>query len=184
MDVASIPVQDAIRMGSPSAKKTVIVLSDPTCRFCRMLHGEIKKAVAKDADVAFLVMPYPREKSDKATYRKCLAVVCSKSVKLLDDAYAGKELPEAVCKTAAVDETIRLAERLRIEGTPTMILPDGRMISGYMDSGGASRAAPVRRQLLRSAFLLPPGPLRYDEVPQLGPAPSPSPPPFVSERNR
>lgn len=132
VDVASIPVQDAIRVGSPSAKKTVIVLSDPTCRFCRMLHGEIKKAVAKDADVAFLVMPYPREKSDKATYRKCLAVVCSKSVKLLDDAYAGKELPEAVCKTAAVNETIQLAERLRIEGTPTMILPDGRMISGYM----------------------------------------------------
>jgi len=31
-----------------------------------------------------------------------------------------------------VDETIRLAERLRIQGTPTMILPDGRMIGGYM----------------------------------------------------
>ncbi len=134
VDVASIPVQDAIRMGSPSAKKTVIVLSDPTCRFCRMLHGEIKKAVAKDADVAFLVMPYPREKNDKATYRKCLAVVCSKSEKLLDDAYAGKELPEAACKTNAVDETIRLAERLKIEGTPTMILPGGRMISGSMEA--------------------------------------------------
>jgi thiol:disulfide interchange protein DsbC len=134
VDVSSIPLKNAIRMGSPSAKKTVIVLSDPTCRFCRKLHGEIKKAVAKDADVAFLVMPYPREKNDKATYLKCLAVVCSKSEKLLDDAYAGKELPEAACKTDAVDETIRLAERLKIEGTPTMILPDGRMISGYMEA--------------------------------------------------
>lgn len=132
VDVASIPVQDAIRVGSPSAKKTVIVLSDPTCRFCIMLHGEIRKAVAKDADVAFLVMPYPREESDKATYRKCLAVVCSKSEKMLDDAYAGKELPEAACKSDAVDKTIRLAERLKVEGTPTMILPDGRMIGGYM----------------------------------------------------
>ncbi|HZL98434.1 MAG TPA: thioredoxin fold domain-containing protein, partial [Terriglobales bacterium] len=59
---------------------------------------------------------------------------CSKSEKLLDDAYAGKELPEAACKTDAVDETIRLADRLKIEGTPTMILPDGRMISGYMEA--------------------------------------------------
>jgi protein-disulfide isomerase len=33
-----------------------------------------------------------------------------------------------------VDETIRLAERLKIEGTPTMILPDGRMIGGYMEA--------------------------------------------------
>jgi thiol:disulfide interchange protein DsbC len=61
-------------------------------------------------------------------------VVCAKSGKLLDDAYAGKETPEATCKTDAVDQTIRLAERLKIEGTPTMILPDGRMISGFMEA--------------------------------------------------
>ena len=134
VDVASIQVQDAIRVGSKTAKKTVIVLSDPTCSFCIKLHGEIKKAAAKDPDVAFLVMPYPRNPNDMATYRKCQAVVCSKSEKLLDDAYTGKALPEAACKTGAVDETIRLAERLKTEGTPTMILPDGRMIGGYMEA--------------------------------------------------
>ena len=134
VDVASIPVQDAIRVGSKAAKKTVIVLSDPTCAYCVKLHGEIRKATAKDPDVAFLVMPYPRNPKDMATYRKCQAVVCSKSGKLLDDAYAGKELPEPACKTDAVEKTIRLAERLMIEGTPTMILPDGRMISGYMEA--------------------------------------------------
>ena len=132
VDVASIPVQDAIRIGSKTAKKTVIVLSDPTCPYCVKLHGEIKKAAAKDPDVAFLVMPYPRNPNDMATYRKCQAVICSKSEKMLDDAYAGKELPEPTCKTGAVDETIRLAARLKTEGTPTMILPDGRMIGGYM----------------------------------------------------
>jgi len=134
VDVSSIPVGDAVRVGSPTAKKSAIVLSDPTCPYCVKLHGEIKKAVAKDANVAFLVMPYPRNPKDTATYRKCQAIVCSKSAKTLDDAYTGKEIPEASCKTGAVDETIRLAERLKIEGTPTIILPDGRMISGYMEA--------------------------------------------------
>lgn len=134
VDVASIPLKDAIRVGSPSAKKKVIVLTDPTCPYCVKLHGEIRKAAAKDADVAFFVMPYPRNRNDQATYRKCLAVVCSKSEKLLDDAYAGKEVPPAACKTDAVDETMRLADRLKIQGTPTMILPDGRMVSGYMET--------------------------------------------------
>ena len=134
VDVASIPVQDAIRIGNKAAKKTVIVLSDPTCPYCVKLHGEIKKAAAKDPDVAFLVMPYPRNPKDMATYQKCQAVVCSKSEKLLDDAYAGKALPEATCKTDAVDKTIRLTERLKIEGTPTIILPDGRMVSGYREA--------------------------------------------------
>ncbi len=134
VDVASIPVRDAIRIGSRTAGKTVIVLSDPTCHYCVKLHGEMKKATAKDPGVAFLVMPYPRNPKDVATYKKCAAVVCSKSEKILDDAYGGKAIPEADCKTGAVDETIRLAERLKIEGTPTLIFPDGRMISGYMDA--------------------------------------------------
>lgn len=134
VDVAAIPVRDAIRVGNGTAKKTVIVLTDPTCPYCVKLHGEMKKAAAKDPDVAFLVMPYPRNPNDKATYRKCQAVVCSKSVKMLDDAYAGKALPEPACKTDAVNETIRLAERLKIKGTPAMILPDGRVISGYMEA--------------------------------------------------
>jgi thiol:disulfide interchange protein DsbC len=134
VDVASIPVNDAIRIGSKAAGKTAIVLSDPTCPYCVRLHGEMKKAAAQDPDVAFLVMPYPRNPKDTATYRKCLAVVCAKSGKLLDDAFEGKVLPEPACKTDAVDRTIRLADRLKIEGTPTMILPDGRMISGYMEA--------------------------------------------------
>ena len=134
VDVASIPLKDAIRVGSPSAKKKVIVLTDPTCPYCVKLHGAIRKAAAKDADVAFFVMPYPRNRNDQATYQKCLAVVCSKSEKLLDDAYAGKEVPPASCKTDAVDATMRLADRLKIQGTPTMILPDGRMVSGYMET--------------------------------------------------
>jgi thiol:disulfide interchange protein DsbC len=134
VDVSSIPLSDAILMGSTSGKKKVIVLSDPTCPYCVKLHAEIKKAVAKNPDLAFHVMPYPRNAKDKVTYRKCLAVVCGKSETLLDDAYAGKELPAPACKSTAVDETMKLADRLKIQGTPTMILPDGRMISGYMEA--------------------------------------------------
>ena len=134
VDVSTIPLEDAIVVGSRAARKKFIVLTDPTCPHCVRLHGEIRKAAAKDADTAFYVMPYPRNAKDKATYRKCLAVVCAKSEKLLDDAYAGKELPAPSCKSDAVDETIKLADRLKIPGTPTMILPDGRLVSGSMEA--------------------------------------------------
>ncbi|MGZ8430139.1 MAG: DsbC family protein [Candidatus Deferrimicrobiaceae bacterium] len=134
VDVASIPLNDAIVVGNRSARKKVIVLTDPTCPYCVKLHAEIKKAAGKDADAAFYVMPYPRNAKDTATYRKCLAVVCAESEKLLDDAYAGKELPAPSCKSTAVDETMKLADRLKIPGTPTMILPDGRLVSGSMEA--------------------------------------------------
>lgn len=134
VDVSTIPLKDAIVLGNKKAKKGIIVFTDPTCTYCVKLHAEMKKAVAKDPEAAFYVMPYPRNAKDKATYRKCLAVVCAKSEKLLDDAYAGKELPAPTCKSTAVDETMKLAERLGIQGTPSMVLPDGRLISGFMEA--------------------------------------------------
>jgi thiol:disulfide interchange protein DsbC len=134
VDVSTIPLKNAIVVGSRSAKKKIVVLTDPTCPYCLKLHAEIKKAAGIDADTAFYVMPYPRNPKDKATYQKCLAVVCAKSEKLLDDAYTGKEVPAPTCKSTAVDETMKLADRLKIQGTPTMIFPDGRMISGYMEA--------------------------------------------------
>jgi len=134
VDVSSIPLKDAIVLGNKSAKRGIIVLTDPTCPYCVKLHGEMKKAVAKDPQAAFFVMPYPRNPNDKATYEKCLAVVCAKSEKLLDAAYSGKDLPAPSCKSDAVANTIKLARRLQIQGTPTMILPDGRVVSGYRDA--------------------------------------------------
>ena len=134
VDVSSIPLKDAIVLGNGSSKRRIIVLTDPSCPYCVRLHGAIKEAVAKDPEAAFYIMPYPRNPGDKFTYTRCLAAVCDKSGKVLDEIFAGKQVPAPTCQSGAVDETIRLAERLRTQGTPSMILPDGRIVSGYMEA--------------------------------------------------
>ena len=83
--------------------------------------------------IVFFVKLYSRT-NNAGSARKALAVICSGSEKLLEDAYAGKPLPEPRCKTTVVEETFRLAEKLGIRGTPTMILPDGRVARGYRDA--------------------------------------------------
>lgn len=135
VDVSAIPLDNAIVIGDPKAGSRVIVFSDPDCHFCGMLHEEIKKVAAKNPDIAFFVKLYSRVNS-ATTARKALSVICSGSgaAKLLDDAYAGKDLPDPGCKTTAVDDTFRLAEKLGIRGTPTMILPDGRVAKGYRNA--------------------------------------------------
>jgi len=113
----------------------VIVFSDPDCHFCGKLHGELKQVVAKDSNVAFFIKLYSRN-GNAASTRKATAVVCSKSEALLEEAYAGKEIPPAPpsCKDTTVAETARVAEKLTIRGTPTLILPDGRVVRGYRDA--------------------------------------------------
>jgi len=43
-------------------------------------------------------------------------------------------LPKPKCETAAVDENIKLAQKLGITSVPTLILPDGRLIVGTTDA--------------------------------------------------
>ncbi|MBK5094923.1 MAG: DsbC family protein, partial [Deltaproteobacteria bacterium] len=117
------------------AKHKVIVFDDPDCPWCKKLHGEIKQVVARDPEVAFFVRVYSRNNNPQSV-QKALSIVCGKknAAKLLDDAFAGKELPEAKCKTNAVEETAKIAGKLGIRGTPAMVLSDGRLISGYMQA--------------------------------------------------
>lgn len=135
VDVSTIPLADAVILGNPEAKKRVIVFDDPDCGWCRKLHGEIKQIVAREPDVAFFVRVYSRN-NHPATVEKALSIVCGKAdaARLLDDAFAGKKLPAAACRSDAVEQTAKLAERLGIHGTPAMVLPDGRLIRGYMQA--------------------------------------------------
>lgn len=135
VDVSAIPLNDAVVYGNPRAKHRVIVFDDPDCPWCKKLHEEMKQVVARDPEVAFFVRVYSRNNNPK-TLQKALSIVCGKkdAAKLLDDAFAGKELPPATCKTNAVEETARLAAKLGIRGTPAMVLPDGRLIRGYMQA--------------------------------------------------
>jgi thiol:disulfide interchange protein DsbC len=135
VDVSLIPLEDALVVGNPAAKRRVVVFSDPDCHFCAKLHGELLTVAGKVPEVAFYIKLYSRNNSP-ASVEKAKSVLCAKSLALLEDAYAGKPLPPASCKTGAPGETLKLAERLNIRGTPTMVLPDGRVVTGYRDANG------------------------------------------------
>ena len=93
----------------------------------------MKKIIAERKDVAFYIKLYPL-KIHPGAYEKSKAIVCEKSLALLEQAYEKKPIPKATCETTVIDENMKLAERLRINSLPTLILPDGRVISGYKDA--------------------------------------------------
>jgi thiol:disulfide interchange protein DsbC len=133
VDVSQIPLGDALVMGDRHAKKKVIVFTDPECPFCAKLHQELKKVVAERKDIAFYLKMFPLP-IHKDAAEKAKAIVCEKSLKLLDEAYENKPIPKAGCRAAAVDDNIKLGKKLGISGTPALIMPDGRVVSGYRDA--------------------------------------------------
>jgi len=90
----------------------------------------MKKIVKKRNDIAFYLKMYPLTSIHPEAYNKSKSIVCEKSLKLLEDAYEKKTIPAPTCTTDAIDKNIELAKKLGIRGTPAIILPDGRLLSG------------------------------------------------------
>ncbi len=92
----------------------------------------MKQILENRNDIAFFIKMFPLTKIHPGAYKKSKAIVCEKSLKLLDDAFEKRILPEPTCDTNMIDENIKLAARLGITGAPTIILPDGRLIRGVV----------------------------------------------------
>jgi len=93
----------------------------------------MKKVIEKRKDIVFFIKLYPLP-MHKNAYDKAKAIVCEKSLSLLEDAFANKSLPKPKCETTALDDNIKLAGKLGIRGTPALILPNGSVIPGYKDA--------------------------------------------------
>jgi thiol:disulfide interchange protein DsbC len=93
----------------------------------------MKKTIDERKDIAFYIKMFPLPSHPEA-YQKSKSILCEKSLALLEDAFEKKPIPQPKCETSAVDESIKLAQKLGINSVPTLILPDGRMIPGYKDA--------------------------------------------------
>ncbi len=93
----------------------------------------MKKIIEERKDVAFYIMMFPLKIHPEA-YKKSKAIVCEKSIALLEDSLDKKPIPDPKCETTVVDENLKLAEKLGISSAPTLILPDGKVLPGYKDA--------------------------------------------------
>jgi thiol:disulfide interchange protein DsbC len=135
LDPATLKSEQSLVMGNPKGKKRLFVFTDPECPFCAKLHGELKKLVALEPELAVFIKLYPLKMHPKA-YDKARVILGQNSLTLLERSFAGQALPAPGAKDAKkpVDETMRFAESVGISATPTLVLPDGRILPGFRDA--------------------------------------------------
>lgn len=93
----------------------------------------MKKVVDERTDVVFYIKLYPLKIHPQA-YEKAKAILCEKSLFLLEEAFAGRPVPKPSCETSGIDDNMKLAEKLGINSLPSLILPDGRVFTGSRDA--------------------------------------------------
>ncbi|HTZ17333.1 MAG TPA: DsbC family protein [Dissulfurispiraceae bacterium] len=133
VDVSKISLDNSLVLGDKDAKYRVVVFSDPECPYCGKLHEEMKKVIGKRKDIAFFVKLFPLPMHPDAEW-KAKTIVCKNSMQLMDDNFEGKKIDKAECDTKVIDANRKLAEEFGINGTPALILPDGRIVSGYREA--------------------------------------------------
>ncbi len=91
----------------------------------------MKKVLEKRKDIAFYILLYPLP-MHKDSARIAKAIQCKKSLSLLEEAFERKKIPDPTCETSAIDDNIKLGQKLGINGTPALIFPDGTNVAGAM----------------------------------------------------
>ncbi len=126
IDVNELKSNGSFLIGDQHAPVQVYVFTDVHCGHCRKLHQELLKVVEQNKQIAFRIKLLAMF-TDKKTVND---IVCSGSLEVLDGAMHDKPVPENKCTTLAVEETLAFAKRWNIRSTPTMVLPDGRVLNG------------------------------------------------------
>lgn len=136
----SIPADKAFVIGNPKGSKKLYVFTDPDCPYCRTFHGELKKLAKIDTDVAIHIMLMPLPMHPNA-YDKARSIIESQNSEILDKAFEGKEIPKPNKESskAQIDAIIKFAADNGINGTPTMVLSDGKVQVGGRDAEGLKK---------------------------------------------
>jgi thiol:disulfide interchange protein DsbC len=119
-------------------KARIRVFTDSSCPYCQKLHREVP--ALREAGVTVAYIPFPRGGPRGPGYRELRSVWCADDPAAAFDIAAGTadgELPDAGadCTDAkSVDAGYELGNAVGVRGTPTIVLPSGAALPGYVDA--------------------------------------------------
>src|SRR3990167_3858369 len=122
IDFSQLPLGDAIKTVRGKGERVLAVFSDPDCPYCKRLEAELDKL----DNVTLYIFPYPLEGLHPEAVDKAVAVWCApdRTRAWADLMKTGKVPAKRDCENP-IQRNIQLAQRLGINGTPTMLSADG-----------------------------------------------------------
>jgi thiol:disulfide interchange protein DsbC len=125
----SLPLDQAIKIVRGDGKRRLAVFSDPDCPFCKRLEPEL----AKLDNVTIYIFEYPLAMHADAAHKSRLVWCSPDRAKAWDDLMLRGKLPEGKDDCAnPISANLALGEKLNVQGTPHLILPNGQRIPGMV----------------------------------------------------
>ena len=128
--IAAIPESEMLVLEPPEVKRTsVVVFTDVNCAYCRAFHQRIAEYHKLGIEIRYVA--YPSSGLGSATFEAMVSAWCSDDPSsAITTLKNGDTIPTTNCANPVASHFLA-GQEIGIEGTPTMILPSGRMLSGY-----------------------------------------------------
>lgn len=132
VEFGSLPFELAFKRVKGNGSRKLAVFADPDCPYC----VRFEKTLEQVDNVTVYTFLYPLESLHPGAVERSRQIWCAKDrdstwLKWMNS----KDTPPRVanCNSEAVDKLIKLGEKLKVSGTPTLIFEDGRRIPGAID---------------------------------------------------
>lgn len=128
--LAQLGADKMIVIGPEKPRHVVTVFTDVDCPYCAQLHLEVPALNKEGVQVRYVF--FPRAGLESESFRRSVAVWCAADrAKAIGVAKAGGELEMKQCSNP-IAEHFQLSQRLQVQGTPAIFLPNGSVIPGYI----------------------------------------------------
>ena len=118
----------------PNPKYIVTVFTDIDCGYCRKMHNDMAEYHQLGIGIRYLF--YPRSGPDTPSFTKAEAVWCSTDRKqALTQAKNGGRAGTSTNCANPILKQFEAGEAIGVAATPTLVLPDGEVIRGYVKAG-------------------------------------------------
>jgi len=130
--LAAVPEDERIVFRGIETPKAVIqVFTDVTCPYSRKFHKQVPRLNALGIEVQYLA--FPRNGLQSGAARQLAQVWCAANpAEALSAAKRGESLSGASGCDNPLASQYHLGLELGVQGTPAIVLPDGRMVSGFV----------------------------------------------------
>lgn len=129
-ELDAMPETEMIIMGDKSAERYVTVFTDTDCGWCQKFHQDVPTLAAGGLKVRYLMWPRAGLESD--SYREAVSVWCAEDQgKAMTAAKSRQEVESKTCDNP-VAEQYQLGFRLGVQGTPFVMMDNGKVMGGYV----------------------------------------------------
>jgi len=142
IDVAKLPLKDAIVWKQGSGERKLVVFADPNCGYCKRFERDLNGV----KDVTVYTFLYPILGGDSP--EKAKNIWCAKDNTkvwrdwMLDGTAPPKSMGQ--CDIGALQRNAELGRKHKINGTPAIVFEDGKRVPGAMN------AEQIEKQLVAS----------------------------------